>query len=399
MTFYISGQQKKLPPPLMTSEVGSFAQKTILERKPQIIRKVIADMDYPEPIVDGLQHFAREIASQPVRPLPVAAHDHAFWHTHWLKHQGKTWLQLPWYFAETYFYRRLLDIVQYFQPGEFRHRDPFLPQKELQENTAIDQLQNTWQELMEIPENVRFILLLHAALWGNRADLSNYTVTESAHLDIKAGPLQDNLLIDHSQRLDVFVKHGLRKLAFINDNVGADSLYDLVLADFLLTRELVASVDFHLKSQPFFVSDAMPLDIARVIHKLASISGPLQTLGQRLEGWIMDSRLQLHKDPFWVSCLTFKDLPAHIHQALTHADLTIVKGDVNYRRLLDDRHWSPTTRIEDVATNFPKPFLILRTLKGEIIAGLAPGQAEAIAAQDAEWLINGKRGMIQFVTE
>jgi hypothetical protein len=36
----------ELPPPLMTSELGSFARRTIVERKPQIIRQVIEDNDY-----------------------------------------------------------------------------------------------------------------------------------------------------------------------------------------------------------------------------------------------------------------------------------------------------------------------------------------------------------------
>jgi hypothetical protein len=37
----------------------------------------------------------------------------------------------------------------------------------------------------------------------------------------------------------------------------------------------------------------------------------------------------------------------------------------------------------------------LRTLKGELIVGLKPGQAEAVAAADPAWLVNGRRGVIQ----
>jgi hypothetical protein len=69
---------------------------------------------------------------------------------------------------------------------------------------------------------------------------------------------------------------------------------------------------------------------------------------------------------------------------------------VNYRRLLDDRHWPHTARLQEIAAYFPAPFLVLRTLKGEIQVGLAPDQAEALAAEDPEWLINGRRGLVQF---
>jgi len=77
--------------------------------------------------------------------------------------------------------------------------------------------------------------------------------------------------------------------------------------------------------------------------------------------------------------------------------MIILKGDVNYRRLLSDRHWPYTTSITDIVHYFPTSLLILRTLKGEIIVSLREGQAEEIEAEDPEWLINGKRGIIQYI--
>ena len=50
-----------LPPYLMTSEPGSFARKTIVERKAQIIARVIADHDYPPEIIAKLNAFRNEI--------------------------------------------------------------------------------------------------------------------------------------------------------------------------------------------------------------------------------------------------------------------------------------------------------------------------------------------------
>ena len=93
----------------------------------------------------------------------------------------------------------------------------------------------------------------------------------------------------------------------------------------------------------------------------------------------------------------FRQMTPSLRAELARSDLAILKGDVNYRRLLDDRHWPHTTRLEEIAAYFPAPFLVLRTLKGEIMVGLESGQAEALAAQDPTWLINGKRGLIQLV--
>ena len=110
---------KTLPPPLMTSEVGSFAQSTIIERKPEIIRRVIADNGYPADIVEALHRFALEIASEPIAQLEEITEDSALWNAQVAQYTGKTWLEIPWYFAETYFYRRLLEIVGYMRPGTY----------------------------------------------------------------------------------------------------------------------------------------------------------------------------------------------------------------------------------------------------------------------------------------
>jgi hypothetical protein len=93
----------------------------------------------------------------------------------------------------------------------------------------------------------------------------------------------------------------------------------------------------------------------------------------------------------------FRQMPAHLRQSLARSAVVLIKGDVNYRRLLDDRAWPHNTRMEDVCSYFPAPFVTLRTLKGEIMVGLKPGQAEELQAADPIWMINGKRGVIQLV--
>jgi len=73
----------------------------------------------------------------------------------------------------------------------------------------------------------------------------------------------------------------------------------------------------------------------------------------------------------------------------------IVKGDANYRRLLGDAHWPPTTPFAQATAYFPAALVALRTLKGEIIVGLREGEAERLTAEDPAWLVNGQRGVIQ----
>ncbi len=285
----------------MTSELGSFARATIVERKPEIIRRVMADHAYPPEIVAALEAFRDEIAHHPIAPLHEDAPGVDFWNAHQAQHAGKTWLDVPWYFAETYFYRRLLEATRYFQPGSWRGVDPFALQKRTQEAAAIAQLATVWTAIEQLSPDERFVLLLHSALWGNRADLSNFTVKESAHRGLETHTEHVNLLIDDTKAVLAFLCQRIERIltdskeksvssvqsvdtvAFINDNVGADSLFDLALADFLLTHGWAQRVVFYLKNQPFFVSDAMPEDIELVIRQLQSTQEPtVAALGHRL---------------------------------------------------------------------------------------------------------------------
>jgi uncharacterized protein with ATP-grasp and redox domains len=381
----------------MTSEPGSFARKTIVERKPQIIRQVIGDNDYPAGVVRRLEAFEQEIATEPLRPLVEDAPRVSAWNREVASYEGKTWLELPWYFAEVYFYRRLLEAVDYFQHGPLEGRDPFGVQKRAQIASAVERFSEDWEELVQTDPDPAFEALLHSALWGNRADLSNLTVRLGASGGLAARDERHNILIDHTEQVRRIVTGGIRRLDFINDNVGLDLLFDLALIDLVLRHGWAAQVVCHLKDYPFFVSDAMPQDLHETIAQLlGSPEGAVRALGERLRGYTDSGDLTLEADPFWTSYLLFRDLPAALRDTLAASDLVILKGDVNYRRLLDDRHWPYTTPLEQVAGYFPAPLLVLRPLKGEILVGLAPGQARTLVAEDPDWLINGQLGLVHY---
>jgi uncharacterized protein with ATP-grasp and redox domains len=384
------------PSPLMTSEPGSFARATIVERKPQILRQVIQDNEYPPEIVRAIGAFQEEIASQPMRLLRESAPDVDGWNTALAEYAGKTWLEVPWYFAETFFYRRLLEATRYFQSGGLRN--PFQKQKDRQIVYDIQWVAGEWEQLSALAVETLFEALLHSCLWGNRTDLSNFTVKVKARGGLAAHEERHLILIDHTEQVRRFLSKGIRRLDFIIDNVGSDLFFDLALSDFLLRQGWAGEIYLHLKNQPFFVSDAMPEDVHQTIAQLITASSSaLAALGSRLEDDLHVNRLSLNTDPFWTSWQMFRQMPPRLQEQLAQSDLVLLKGDVNYRRLLDDLHWPHTTRMEDVAGYFPARFVTIRTLKGEIMVGLQPGQAEALRAEDPAWLINGKRGVIQLV--
>ncbi|MEM2939215.1 MAG: damage-control phosphatase ARMT1 family protein, partial [Candidatus Bathyarchaeia archaeon] len=381
----------------MTSEPGSFAQKTILHRKPKIIESVIAENNYPKHIISMLIDFKKEILGGRIQPLIEEAPDVKEWNTFWMAFKDRTWLELPWYFAESYFYRRLLEIVGYFKPGPLKGLDPFRVSKEKQIAESIPLLSVAFESIDKIDDfELCFENLLHASLWGNRIDLSNLTVPDEVRRK-QAMIERENLLInDFSRVIDVFMGSSLSHIAFINDNVGAELGFDIILADFILRNRWADKITFFLKPYPFFVSDAMPQDFYKTIKAfIESPSQSLSHLGRRICEGLINGTIKLSDDWFWASPYHFSQMPKNLQDELSHMDIVILKGDVNYRRLLEDRHWPYTTPITKIIYYFPTSLLILRTLKGEIIVGLKEGQAEEIQIRDPEWLINGRRGIIQ----
>lgn len=384
------------PTVIMTSEPGSFARNTFLVRVPAILRETMAGTDFSPPIVADLEALHAELVSGKIRQLREAAADVAFWHAASAPFVGRSWLDVPWFWAEAYFYRRVLEATRYFQPGPWQGYDPYLPKK--RGEWAAEAAPRTVERLLAglaADPAARCEQLFHAALWGNRADLS-YMV--AAHLGgiADVGAERANLLADDTLVVwRTLVNQPARRIIFICDNTGAELLADLALADFLLAAGLTGKVVLHLKPQPFFVSDAMPQDVRDGLAALAGGGPHAAALAGRLHAALSAGRLRLATHWAYATSLFYFELPADLRAELAGADLVVVKGDANYRRLLGDAHWPPTTPFAEAVADFPAPLVALRTLKGELIVGLRPGQAEALAAEDAAWLVNGRRGVIQ----
>jgi hypothetical protein len=385
-----------LPPPLLTSEPGSFAHRTFEVRVPAIIQEAVELNSFPDDIRRALEALRAEVLRGTIRGLREAAPDRWFWDQAVRPYVGRTWLDVPWYWAEAFVYRRLIEATRYFQPGPWQGFDPYGAKKQTEwEPEAAPQAVNA--TLLALPDGrqARFETLLHASLWGNRTDLS-YNVAAQLGDSLQRGDDRANLLVDDAGRVWEFL-HGRprRRLVVIADNAGTELLMDLALVDFLLDEGLVQQVSLHLKQQPFFVSDTMPRDVEAGLAALPRGGQAARALGERIREHLARGRLSLFTHWFYVTSLFHFQLPDDLRAELAAADLVIFKGDVNYRRLLGDAHWPPTTSFAQATAYFPAPLVALRTCKGELIVGLAEGEAERLQAEDPEWMVNGRRGLVQ----
>ncbi|MEJ2264242.1 MAG: damage-control phosphatase ARMT1 family protein [Anaerolineales bacterium] len=397
-----------IPEPLRGSEAGTFAHDTVTVRLPKIGRRILVENDFSPEILGKLEALIGEMPYGPIRPLQdPSAPDARDWGRYVEPHLDQNWLQVPWFFAETYFYRRILVATGYFQPGGGHGVDPYARQKR-------EGLESSQQAIAGLAARVSALSsrtgnelenlghLLKMNLWGNQADLSIWPAGQDespSHADDQAR--ESHLLVDDSQRLSEFLVNRDNqpgRVDFIVDNAGLELVNDLALADYLLASEIAGRVRFHLKSHPTFVSDAMVKDAEQTVAFLSAASdAEVGALGQRLGNYLREARLELKDNFFWTSPLALWEVPASLQAELGGAALIVSKGDANYRRGLGDRHWLYTTPIAEVLRYLPAPLAALRVAKSEVVVGLKPGQAEALDEIDPVWKVDGRWGMIQLV--
>ena len=390
----------KRPRPIQTDASNPFANRTLRERLPAILRETRAlNPDYSPRIHDSIQRLHDELVGDAkIRLIETPAPDYDDWQAAWFPFHKASWQRCQWFFAEVYHYRLLMEAVRWWETG----RDPFAPKK-AEEYAGAAHRELLARALAVYPgsgeasgadgsQEERLATLLELAVWGNRIDLS-YAVS-SAH-GSQAGA--DDLLVDERARV---IAHLLRvpgDVHIIADNAGSELSMDLALAALLLTEDLAPRVVLHLKLHPTFVSDATVTDVLGFLAMLraGTQERDARQFGAQLESLLEQGRLRLAPDAWWNSTAFLYALPPRLQLQFANARLAIIKGDANYRRMVYDSIWPTETPLRDVAGHFPCPLLALRALKSDPVVGLAPGLATRLDALDADWRVNGKRAVLQ----
>ena len=410
-----AAERRMLPDLISTAEPGSFARSTVTERHPRIISQVREDNDLDAGAVRKLEGLEEEmktgVVSDPVsqrkaNPSLFQKEELSRWSRAIARYAGRSWLDIPWYFAESFFYFKLLWAIGYYdeQSPSFQ-RDPYQAQKNRElligggAIAAADQLSGLLGQIGEHEggDEVPYREFIMASLWGNRIDLSNATVVEQSRKSFLDKDTHE-LPVDQSDELCRLMA-SVTRLDLVMDNSGPELVSDLFLSLLFLSTSPDSLVRLHVKNAPFYVSDSMKKDVETTISVLAGVPDDLIALrGRELVEYRRRGRLEIAPHWFWNGPECFDGLPGDLRSDLGDSELVIVKGDANYRRLLGDRKWRSTAVMDDIAVHFPRPFAVLRTLKSELIVDLAPGVAERIKAEDSDWLLNGKRGIIRVCT-
>jgi hypothetical protein len=210
------------------------------------------------------------------------------WHDYVRPYLDHNWLQVPWFFAETYFYRRLIAITDFFRTGF----DPFATQKQQGLHTTVARGQalatqtHRSSQMGGAPRASFHLLTL--ALWGNQADMSLWAPDDPTQPHHRpADHPHEHLVVNEAEAVAHFLTALQGRAAghasmcdCLLDNAGFELLGDLCLADYLLSTAQVQTVRVHAKVHPTFVSDAIMVDVHATIAWLRHhADSALRTLG------------------------------------------------------------------------------------------------------------------------
>ncbi|GAA4186337.1 damage-control phosphatase ARMT1 family protein [Streptosporangium oxazolinicum] len=401
------------PPEFLSDVPGSYPWRVLHERHPVLIERVRAATPYDIHVNRALDQLLEEIEGV-IEPLGDTAHDRDLWESWDRGHIGRRWYDAPFLWAESYFYRRLLSAVGYFGPGPWRGVDPFEPFKQAELlGAAVDEELRELDTLAALPSAERAQALTLRALWGNRADLV-FRVAGPELAGREPGLVADDSALLWSlvggdetgvpgvpSGLDVSDvpgdagRGGAARICLVADNAGSELLPDLVLIDHLLHARGTGEVVLHVKPLPYYMSDATPADVLACLRRMSAAGGEAGEVAGRLRAALGSGRLLVRAHAFSCAPLPYREMPFGLREDFASASLTIMKGDLNYRRLVGDRAWPHTTPFAEATAYFPGPVATLRTLKSEVAVGLDGDVVKALEATGSPWLTTGAHGLIQ----
>ncbi|MFJ6578037.1 damage-control phosphatase ARMT1 family protein [Streptomyces sp. NPDC091368] len=381
-------------PVILSNEPGSFSWGVLAKRHPALIQQVRDAFPYGRRQHEALDALLDGITNGVIEPLAPGEHDRERWADWGQEHFGRSWYDAPFLWAESYFYRRLLGAVGYFGTGPWQGVDPFAPFKRAELcSEAVEEELRALDALASVPADERAAALLHASLWGNRADLGfRVSAGEPAAGDAAASAL----VADDSALLwQLLPVGGSSTVAVVADNAGRELIPDLSLIDHLLEQRHAEQVVLHLKPYPYYVSDAMTADVVDCLRRLTEAPGEASVIGGRLWKAVAAGSLEIRTHPFFCAPLPYEDMPEDLRGEFESATLTVLKGDLNYRRLVGDRLWDAKASFADLTAYFPGAVAALRTLKSDVIVGLEQEALNALDRSGAAWRTSGTHALIQ----
>ena len=375
------------PDPIKRIHGQGFVDYTITRRLP----KILADIEVQlEKRLDPAQAMLQAIIAGSPIDTTIFAQPTVYWTNYLDQITGLTWDDLSFFDLEFLFYHGLNSIAGYFDDGT----DVFRQARQIALTKAIPDLASRLEKLSELSGIDLLRATIRGALFANETDYSQLMTSQS-----DASLWHERVLLDDSEQWISSLQQNLNKgdIHIIADNAGHELCWDLVMVDAILRSLSTVSVIIHVKLWPMFVSDALSIDVEETITSFLNnnLSNPMRLLGQRLRAAVESGQLQVQAEVDWGEPRHFDALDQHLGNTLSNSISVISKGDLNYRRFVQDRQWPVDTPAEVATSGVPFNALALRVLKSDALVGIESSIAEKAATQFTEWRTRGHFAIVQ----
>ncbi|XP_064542586.1 damage-control phosphatase ARMT1 [Drosophila montana] len=416
--------------PLSARYKHSFAYRTFKKRVPQMLNELINCMRENEArIMEQCGDYARYDLRRVIWSLDIlrteVLKNSEFKHfidkdpgaSEWniflkkLENSEKNqWFSSNWMDAECYLYRRIWAAFR--RADTLRSYDYFSPKKICATRNNVFLLHNVLKGTRGLRRSRRnFLLMLKLSLWANRCDLSIRTDSPDERIVEQIVGFDKHLIADQSEDVWLLLTEGIHTsvcpvtVDIVLDNAGFELFADLLLGEYLIDARLAVKVRYHVKAIPWFVSDVTANDFHWMLqfflrHEISVCAA----FGRKLRRFMRNKSMELcNVSSFWTEPQCFKsmrEMAPCLYVQLSLGALTIFKGDLNYRKLLDDVNWSSTTPFGECLSGFmPTSICALRTIKSDLYCGLPICVVEWLTEDDPNWMCTGDKAVIQLAVK
>ena len=332
--------------PLLSGKyIDTFAYLTIKDRMPAILGRIVDDLSKQLHLETGASQSTKlklminaigklKIEITTDKPLPLV--DAAYWKQllENIPTVDRTWFKAPWLIVECLMYKILHDIAA---SNSSPPVDLFANEKLVSMESSIAGM-HTLADFMsnnKLKDQDLLLKLVEFSLWGNQHDLS-------LNVDKANSRSTTHILVNDSQLLVENLMKS-KQIGIVLDNSGFELFCDLCFASKLVKMGII--VEFHFKEFPWFVSDTTANDLECLL-KFCESDSQLKSLSIVFRENIETKSWRFKSHPFWTCGNAYWDLSVvapDLLKELKEFDLVLMKGDLNYRKLVYDAAWPSTT--------------------------------------------------------
>lgn len=386
--------------------VGSFAKFTVENRFPKIFKEVCSE-EY-ESFIKDHKVGDENILHSNIPGIDELKKSISSYKDYTIKDFFE---KAPFFLVEFYFYHLLLSLRNYDnlkfdffaakKDADWKDKTEDFSSKLsvlFEDFEETDEKKFSKQEKQEFNErkNEHIKSILYYSLTSNTGDLSQLHEIRSE--SVKCLCNETEICQDYLN-----VTNPYSRFDIICDNSGAELFSDIYLSVFFLVYGLAKKIVFHLKPCPFFVSDATIDDFSKLVSALTKNGKNAELLD-----FISKKKIEVWTSDFWVEPYYFDKMPDDLKNHFDKSNLVIIKGDLNYRRLVGDfNNYTDETKssikfetLEERCffknkSNKNIPLVAPRVLKSDVFVGIDT-VFEAIGRNsDSQFKTDGKWGVVQ----